>query len=100
MTHDVLISGSLGIAHCLRVQRGQQQDLAAQQQEDIAAVGPLIFRVAGGSNGVPHLAALASHVSPHLLHVLASLQNNHVRDCHMVSYRLIAHHSSYVSSIC
>ena len=83
---NVACTGSLGITQCLRSQRGQQQDVAAQQQEDIAAVAPLIFRVAGGSAGVPHLAALASHVSPHLLHVLASLQNSHVRDCQMVSY--------------
>lgn len=81
----VACTGSLGITQCLRSQRGQQQDVAAQQQEDIAAVAPLIFTVAGGSAGAPHLAALASHVSPHLLHVLASLQNSHVRDCQMVS---------------
>ena len=85
-THISVFPGSLGIAQCSRSQRGQQQDVSAQQQEDIAAVAPLIFRVAGGSSGAPHLAALSSHVSPHLLHVLASLQNNHVRDCQTVSH--------------
>lgn len=71
---------------CLRGQRGQQPDLASQQQEDIAAVAPLIFKIVGGSSGVPHLAALASHLSPHMLHVLTSLQSAHVRDCHTVRF--------------
>ena len=91
---SVLSIGSLGIVQCLRSQRGQQQDMSAQQQEDIAAVAPLILRVAGSSSGVPHLAALSSHVSPHLLHVLASLQNNHVRDYQTVSHAALVGHTS------
>ena len=59
--------------------------MAVQQQEDIAAVGPLMVRLAGGAGGAPSLQALAGHLSPHLLHLLASLQNAHIRDCHTVS---------------
>lgn len=58
--------------------------MAVQQQEDIVAVGPLMVRLAGGAASGPALQALAGHLSPHLLHLLASLQNNHISDCHMV----------------
>ena len=77
-------AGSIGIVHVLRALRGRRDEVALQQQEDIAAVGPLMVRLAGGAAGAPTLQALAGHLSPHLLHLLASLQNGHTRDCHTV----------------
>ena len=85
-------AGSIGVLHTLKVLRGRREDMPLQQQEDIAAVGPLIVRLAGGASGGPALQALAGHLSQHLLHLLASLQNAHIRDCHTVS----CHHASPV----
>lgn len=64
--------------------QGRRDDMSMQQQEDIAAVGSLMVRLAGASGGGPALQAVAGHLSPHLVHLLASLQNSHIRDCHMV----------------
>ena len=79
-------AGSIGVLHTLRALRGRREDIALQQQEDIAAVGPLMVRLAGagGAAGASALQALAGHLSPHLLHLFASLQNAHIRDCHTV----------------
>ncbi|KAL3133241.1 hypothetical protein ABBQ38_007127 [Trebouxia sp. C0009 RCD-2024] len=76
--------GSIGVVHVLKGMRGRREDTAVQQQEDIAAVGSLMVRLAGGAANGPALQALAGHLSPHLLHLLASLQNSHIRDCHML----------------
>ena len=65
--------------------RGRREDMALQQQEDVAAVGLLMVHLAGAAGGGPALQALTGHLSPHLMHLLASLQNNHIRDCHTVS---------------
>ena len=69
--------------------RGRREDITVQQQEDIAAVGSLMVRLAGGAAGGPALQSLAGHLSPHLMHLLASLQNSHIRDCHMVKCAVI-----------
>ncbi|DBA77365.1 hypothetical protein WJX79_005205 [Trebouxia sp. C0005] len=74
--------GSIGVLHTLRALRGRREDIPLQQQEDIAAIGPLMVHLAGGAAGASALQALAGHLSPHLLHLLASLQNAHIRDCH------------------
>lgn len=70
--------------------RGRREDITVQQQEDIAAVGSLMVRLAGAAAGGPALQALAGHLSPHLMHLLASLQNSHIRDCHMVKPAVFA----------
>ena len=77
-------AGSIGVLHTLRALRGRREDIALQQQEDIAAVGPLMVCLAGGAAGASALQALTGHLSPHLLHLFASLQNAHIRDCHTV----------------
>lgn len=77
-------AGSIGVLHTLRALRGRREDIALQQQEDIAAVGPLMVCLAGAAAGASALQALTGHLSPHLLHLLASLQNAHIRDCHTV----------------
>ena len=64
--------------------RGRREDITVQQLEDIAAVGSLMVCLAGAAAGGPALQALTGHLSPHLMHLLASLQNSHIRDCHMV----------------
>lgn len=74
------------MVHVLKGVRGRREDTAVQQQEDIAAVGSLMVRLAGGAANGPALQALAGHLSPHLLHLLSSLQNSHIRDCHMVPH--------------
>ena len=69
--------------------------MAVQQQEDIAAVtvGSLMVRLAGAAAGGPALQALAGHLSPHLMHLLSSVQNSHghIRDCHMVVTAVLLH---------
>lgn len=70
--------------------RGRREDITVQQQEDIAAVGPLMVRLAGAAAGGPALQALAGQLSPHLMHLLASLQNGHIRDWHMVKPAVFA----------
>ena len=82
-------AGSIGIVHVLKGMRGRREDITVQQQEDIAAVGSLMVRLAGAAAGGPALQALAGHLSPHLMHLLASLQNSHIRDCHMVKPAVI-----------
>ena len=77
-------AGSIGVVYTLKGMRGRRDDMTMQQQEDIAAVGSLMLRLAGASGGGPALQAVAGHLSPHLVHLLASLQNSHIRDCHMV----------------
>ena len=94
-------AGSIGVLHTLRALRGRREDIALQQQEDIAAVGPLMVRLAGGAAGASALQALAGHLSPHLLHLFASLQNAHIRDCHTVravsrSLHVVLLHSALV----
>lgn len=76
--------GSIGVVHTLKGMQGRRDDMSMQQQEDIAAVGSLMVRLAGASGGGPALQAVAGHLSPHLVHLLASLQNSHIRDCHML----------------
>ena len=79
-----MVAGSIGVVHVLKGMRGRREDITVQQQEDIAAVGSLMVCLAGAAAGGPALQALAGHLSPHLMHLLASLQNSHITDCHMV----------------
>ena len=88
-------AGSIGVVHVLKGMRGRREDISLQQQEDIAAVGPLLMRAAGAAASSPGLQALSGHLTPHLMHLLASLQNGHIRDCHTVSLAVQAYDMQY-----
>lgn len=92
-------AGSIGVIHVVKGMRGRREDIAVQQQEDIAAVGSLMVRLAGAAAGGPALQALAGHLSPHLMHLLASLQNSHIRDCHMVALLHLVLHTCTIGSL-
>lgn len=68
-----MTAGGLGVAEVLAGKAARQDDVAALQREDLAALGQLMLQLLCGSAQHPSLDQCAMYYSPELTHIVASL---------------------------